>query len=293
MHDARPATARPIPVVYAPRMVAPPQGRTSPGAQKPALVVEDWQRAGLPLRLVEPAPATVDELCLAHDRAHVEDTLACRKPNGFGTTSREAAASFPWTTGAMLTGARLAIRERTAVCAPCAGFHHAGWDSSHGFCTFNGLAVTALALLRAGEARRVAILDCDMHEGDGTASILDRCGAAAGVRHFTAGAQFRSRSQVRAFFERLDDELAALSAFDVVLYQAGADPHVDDPLGGWLTTEELRLRDATVFEALAEMGVPVVWNLAGGYQRDAGGGIAPVLQIHRNTAEEHLRVHGG
>ena len=98
---------------------------------------------------------------------------------------------------------------------------------------------------------------------------------------------------MRSFFARLDEELPALAGYDVVLYQAGADPHVADPLGGWLATEELRLRDATVFEALAAMGVPVVWNLAGGYQRDARGGIAPVLEIHRNTAEEHLRVYGG
>ena len=78
-----------------------------------------------------------------------------------------------------------------------------------------------------------------------------------------------------------------------MLYQAGADPHVNDPLGGWLTTEQLRERDARVFEAVARLGVPVVWNLAGGYQRDANDGIGPVLEIHRNTALEHARVFGG
>jgi IMP dehydrogenase/GMP reductase len=80
---------------------------------------------------------------------------------------------------------------------------------------------------------------------------------------------------------------------DLVLYQAGADPHQNDPLGGWMTTAELRERDALVFETARARGLPLVWNLAGGYQRDAQGGIAPVLEIHRNMALEHLRVYCG
>jgi acetoin utilization deacetylase AcuC-like enzyme len=71
---------------------------------------------------------------------------------------------------------------------------------------------------------------------------------------------------------------------DVVLYQAGADPHVDDPLGGWLTTNELRSRDRIVFDVLAGLRVPVAWNLAGGYQKERDGTIPRVLEIHMNTA---------
>ena len=81
---------------------------------------------------------------------------------------------------------------------------------------------------------------------------------------------------------------------DVVLYQAGADAHIDDPLGGWLTTEQLRRRDAIVFDGLRKLGVPVAWNLAGGYQREADGSIPVVIEIHTNTAREALRAdaHG-
>ena len=68
-----------------------------------------------------------------------------------------------------------------------------------------------------------------------------------------------------------------------MLYQAGADPHINDPLGGWLTTEQLYRRDARVFDGLRKMCIPVAWNLAGGYQRDAAGTIRPVLTIHDNT----------
>ena len=152
--------------------------------------------------------------------------------------------------------------------------------------------MTALAVLSAGLARRVAILDCDHHRGDGTEAILARGLGGSAVRHFTAGAIFSRPRQVAAFFARLDIEIAALAGFDLVLYQAGADPHVDDPLGGWMTNAELRERDARVFEGVAALGVPLVWNLAGGYQRSPDGGIAPVLAIHRQTAEEHLRVFG-
>jgi hypothetical protein len=60
-----------------------------------------------------------------------------------------------------------------------------------------------------------------------------------------------------------------------------------------MTTAQLRERDALVFETARARGLPLVWNLAGGYQRDAQGGIAPVLEIHRNTALEHLRVYCG
>lgn len=77
----------------------------------------------------------------------------------------------------------------------------------------------------------------------------------------------------------------------MVLYQAGADPHVNDPLGGWLTTEQLRERDGLVFSGLKALGIPVAWNLAGGYQLDAAGGISPILEIHDNTLRECARVY--
>jgi acetoin utilization deacetylase AcuC-like enzyme len=283
---------RPMTVMYSDRMQATAQGG-SPSAAKPAQVMAAWRAAALPLRVLAPAAATVDELGLAHDRAYVEGVLARRIDNGFGTRDASVAAALPYTTGAMLDGARVAIAERAAVCAPVSGFHHAHWGEGSGFCTFNGLVVTALAAHAEGRARRVAILDCDQHHGDGTDAILARLGAPPWLHHFSAGEHFRRREHVGAFFAWLDEELRALDGCDLVLYQAGADPHVDDPLGGWLTTAQLRERDARVFEGVARARVPLVWNLAGGYQRDRNGGIAPVLAIHTNTAREHLRVFGG
>ena len=74
---------------------------------------------------------------------------------------------------------------------------------------------------------------------------------------------------------------------DIVLYQADADPHVDDLLGGWLTTDQLKIRDHLVFLEALKLGLPVAWNLAGGYQQP----LRRVLDIHDQTMEECLTVY--
>lgn len=283
--------ANDLPVFFSPAMVAP-SASFSPSAEKPAQVVASWRRRGLPLHIHEPVPVTPVELALAHDRRHVDDILACRKPNGFGNRSAAVAASVPLTTGAMLSAARHVVARGGAACAPCSGFHHAGWQSAEGFCTFNGLMVTACVLRAEGLVQRVGILDCDMHYGNGTDEIIERLGAHAWVRHFTAGRRYCRPDQAREFLDRLPFVVEAMQDCDVILYQAGADPHVDDPLGGWLTTDQLRARDACVFDTVRRLGKPIVWNLAGGYQKEPDGSIPKVLDIHDNTAIECLRAFG-
>ena len=279
-----------IPVFFSERMVAK-NDSFSPSAGKPAKVVASWRRLGVELEWHEPTPATPEELSRAHDATFVADVLACRRPNGFNNASPEVAASLPFTNGALLSAARHVLRSGAPVAAaPCSGFHHARWAAAGGFCTFNGLMVTAANLRHEGSARRIGILDCDAHFGDGTEEILGRFEGDSFVEHFTAGARFFERDHARPFFAQLPWFVRQMKRCDVVLYQAGADPHVQDPLGGWLTTEELRRRDAIVFEILAEMRVPVVWNLAGGYQVEPDGSIPKVLEIHDNTMLECARV---
>jgi acetoin utilization deacetylase AcuC-like enzyme len=281
-----------IPVFFSESMVAT-SSSFSPSAGKPAQVVASWRALGLALEWNEPQPATTDEIKRAHDPAFVEDVLACRRQNGFGDTSPEVARALPFTTGAMLSAARYVLRTGAPVAAaPCSGFHHARWASAAGFCTFNGLMVTACNLWHDGSARRVGILDCDTHYGDGTDQILGVLPDASFVEHWTAGARFQHAHQAVEFLAELPSVVRRMSGCDVVLYQAGADPHVNDPLGGWLTTEQLRRRDAIVFETLHELGVPVVWNLAGGYQREPDGSIPAVLEIHDNTMRECARIFG-
>lgn len=282
-----------VPVFFSPEMVARPDSY-SPSAGKPAAVVACWLErcvpVGWPIRIEPVVPVTVDELMRAHAPHYVRDVLELRRANGFGDRSAGVAASLPYTSGAMLSAARSAIASGAVACAPCSGFHHAGFSHGGGFCTFNGLMVTA-AVLHAEGARRIGILDADMHYGDGTDEIIEKLGARSWVKHITYGKDYRNASQAETFLGRLEADVASFKGCDVLLYQAGADPHIDDPLGGWLTTEQLALRDRIVFRTAYELDLPIAWNLAGGYQRDADGGIAPVLEIHENTMRMCARTY--
>jgi acetoin utilization deacetylase AcuC-like enzyme len=270
-----------IPVFFRPEMTASSRF-FAPGTFKPAACVADWQSHGLPIDVRDFMPATRDDFCLAHESGYVDGVLGCRIDNGFGGRQADVAASLPYTTGAMVAAAEEALLSGSVACAPVSGFHHAGWDHGGGFCTFNGLVVTAARLMESGYARRVGILDLDQHYGDGTDDILQRRGLSK-IRHFTAGMSHSSADEAEPFLASLARRVRQFADCQVLLYQAGADPHVDDPLGGWMTSEQLERRDRIVFETAAEMRLPVAWNLAGGYQRDANGGIEPVLGIHRRT----------
>lgn len=267
---------------YTPKMVADANSY-SPSAGKPIQVMDSWADLGLPLDIVAPAPVSVEQLSLAHDRAFVEGVLSGNIKNGFGNALPSVAASLPYTSGVMLSAARAALANQWGAIAPCSGFHHAGYDYPGGYCTFNGLMVTSAVLLAESKVRKIGILDCDQHWGDGTQDIIDRLHLGDRVVHYTPCRAFGRPQRAEAFLAMLPQLLMAFADCDLVLYQAGADPHIDDPLGGWLTTGQLYRRDALVFDGLRKLCIPVAWNLAGGYQRDAANTIRPVLSIHDNT----------
>lgn len=276
-----------IPVFYDERMLAD-SDTFSPSAHKPGLVVTDWLRSRRDaVCILSCQSASKEALRLAHDGSYVRAVLGLTADNGFGNRSAEVARSVLWTVGSMLTAARWAAgRGRgpgNLACSPTSGFHHAGHGYGGGYCTFNGLMVAARALLLDWQPKvtKVGILDCDNHFGDGTTDIIKRLGLNRSVKHFTNG-----RPQLWPIYRAwLATALRELRDCDVVLYQAGADQHIDDPLGGFLTTEQMIERDRMVFRMQVQYGVPMVWNLAGGYQRDPGGGIGPVLDLHRNTLD--------
>jgi acetoin utilization deacetylase AcuC-like enzyme len=280
-----------VPVFYSTEMVSNFSGSFSPSAGKPANVVESWQKLGLPIEIIEPVPVSTSELKLAHDPNYVDKILACKIKNGFHNKLPGVAASLPYTSGAMLSAAREAIRNCKVAVAPCSGFHHAGYDTASGYCTFNGLMVTAMALKAEGLVNRVGILDFDMHFGNGTVEIIDLYQAESWIEHFTAGKEYVYASQASDFLMRIPERVARMQDCDLILYQAGADPHIDDPLGGLLTTDQLRERDRLVFEMANSLGIPIAWNLAGGYQVDSNGGIQPVLEIHNNTMLECVAAY--
>ncbi|MBC7376730.1 MAG: histone deacetylase [Burkholderiaceae bacterium] len=265
-------------------------GSFAPSAGKPPLAVADWRAHGFPIDVRSFTPVDEDTLVLAHDPAFVRGVLRGEIANGFGNKRAEVAASLCHTTGAMLAAAEEALLNRRVACAPVSGFHHAGFAQAEGFCTFNGLMVTALALRRDDKVSHVGILDLDQHLGDGTDAIMQKLGTSW-IRHHSSGRDHPGPEEAEGYLARLAVLVREFGDCDVLLYQAGADAHVKDPLGGWMTDEQLARRDGIVFETAAEMGLPVAWNLAGGYQTDAHGGIGPVLAIHRRTMQECVAVH--
>lgn len=277
-----------IPVFYRDEMTAE-SGGFSPSAAKPPLVVSAWRALDPRVDVRSPDPVPRLALYRAHDRAFVDGVLDGERSNGFGNKRADVAASLPFTSGAMLAAAREAIANGKVAVAPVSGFHHAGYDSPQGFCTFNGLMVTAQALLAKGATGKVGVLDFDMHYGNGTDALIRHHGLENRIVHYTAGADYDAPSQAGDFLARIPSLVQRFEECDVVLYQAGADPHVDDPLGGWLTSDQLRERDRLVFACAAATGLPVAWNLAGGYQSP----VDKVVAVHLATMEVCLETYCG
>lgn len=282
-----------IPVFFVPEMVADSKS-LSPSSAKPPAVVAEWVRAfGDKIDVRSFDPVTPDQLKLVHEAGHVDGILSGRRKNGFGNTCPIIAATLPYTNGAMLAAAREALSNKKVAVAPVSGFHHASTNTAEGFCTFNGLMVTAAVLKIEGLARNVGILDLDCHYGNGTDEIISRLNAHDWMRHFTGGKYYQTRRDAGRFFKDLPTIMALFRDCDLVLYQAGADPHVDDPFGGWMTTGEMKERDGLVFEYLAKHGIPCAWDLAGGYQVEPDGSIPKVLEIHSNTMDRTVHSYLG
>lgn len=263
-------------------------GGYSPSASKPAAAVADWLEHRLDIEICDFEPATEADLCLAHDARFVCDVLSGRKNNGHGNAIKEVTQSCLLTVGSIVAASQAAFRERI-VCSPTSGFHHSGHSYNGAFCTFNGLMVAARTVINEGLCRKVAILDCDAHYGDGTDDIISTLKLEEFVLHWTFGAHWgrAGRFNQRRFLRQIDSFLtkAAKAGAGLVIYQAGADPHINDPLGGYMTSGEMRQRDQFVVSKCHELQLAIVINLAGGYQRDSNGTIEPVLALHRATIE--------
>ncbi|MCE7029554.1 histone deacetylase [Jiella avicenniae] len=235
-----------------------------------------------------PAPALPGWLRLAHDPRYVDQVLfaavpsATEKAIGFRVDEKVAMRSRCATGGTVLA-ARLALAEGLA-CNTAGGSHHAGREAGAGFSVFNDVAVAACVLLADGDAARILVVDCDVHQGDGTARIF-----AAEPRVFTLSIHAernypaeKARSDLDVGLpDGLGDEayLAALgealdasfvsSRPDLVFYNAGVDPHRDDRLGRLsLTDTGLAERDRRVIGFFRERGVAVAAVIGGGYSRD-------------------------
>ncbi|MBC7435077.1 MAG: hypothetical protein H7332_03290 [Bdellovibrionales bacterium] len=285
-----PNNERKLKVFYRPEMSAPANDLYSPSAFKPKLVVEDWLANAVLADAIEVqhfSPAQRSHFDAVHHPDYVDGVMGLREPNGFGTVDAAIAATFPYTVGSMVSAAKYVLSKRDEedwrmAISPTSGFHHAGYNFGGGYCTFNGLMAAAVMVYTLGLAKRILIIDMDHHYGNGTDDIIKKLGLAY-VTHITAVKSYKTADEAFGVIGRMRKMIFDRIKPDLVLYQAGADMHVDDPLGGIMTTEQMMHRDQTIIKGCSDRRIPLVWNLAGGYQRDVKGTIEPVLKLHRNT----------
>jgi len=248
-----------------------------------------------------PEAARDETITRAHCPAYLE-----RVVQGTLSAAEQRAIGFPWTpqmversrrtSGATVAAARAALQDGTAANL-AGGTHHAFRDRGEGFCVFNDSAIAARALQAEGLVERVLIVDCDVHQGNGTAAIFRDDPSVFtfsihGANNFpfakVAGdldVELADGTGDREYLEALERGLAealARAGADLAIYLAGADPYFDDRLGRLaLTKQGLLTRDRLVFEACARAGVPVAVTMAGGYARD----IADTVEIQFATVE--------
>ena len=279
-------------IYYDPRQNVEGLDSYSPSAGKPKRFAELVQRGAFPFYghgFDAVIPVTQEDLLRVHAKGYVDGVFSGTTPNGFDNTDPRVPESCLWTIGSLLAAARAAIRDPASpACSPSSGFHHAGHAWGGGYCTFNGLMVVAAKLIAENPGLKVGILDCDFHHGNGTEDILKRLpDLAKSVVHHTSGRYFKGdyeQGEAMEFFVWLQDAIDDINeqGCDVVIYQAGADMHIQDPLGGILDDADMARRDRMVFDGVR---CGVAWNLAGGY-RTQGDDCSPVLNTHRRTYGE-------
>jgi acetoin utilization deacetylase AcuC-like enzyme len=262
----------------------------SPSAGKPALIAELFNQYDNVHILSDWQPVKRQDFYLAHDKDYVDGVLDCQVKNGFHNKLPSVAASLYWTTGSFFQASKYALENKTVAMSPTSGFHHACYRRGEGFCTFNGLMVAAILLKQQYDLNKIGIIDFDAHYGNGTVSIINEKEIDY-IEHVSFGdLVYQGLNNFDKWIENLENDLEKqFKNCDIIFYQAGADPHIDDPLGGYLTTEQMRLRDKVVFAFAKKNNLPIVWNLAGGYQEP----IEKVLSLHENTLKECLNHYLG
>lgn len=249
--------------------------------------------------VIEAEPATAADLALAHLPDYIRDFMNFEYTEALMTSeipiSEAIRDFFLLTTGGTILAARLAM-ERGGAINIGGGWHHAFPDHAEGFCYLNDIAVAIRRLQQASVAKRFAVIDCDLHQGNGTAVCFARDPEvftfSIHQEHLypakqksdldiglpdLAGDDLYLQELGRAVPKLLDDHRPEL-----VCYVAGADPFEDDQLGNLMITKDgLRQRDEIVISEARRRDIPVFAVLAGGYARRT----ADVIDIHLNTAK--------
>lgn len=251
-----------------------------------------------PDEIVEPSPATIEQARLVHT-----DDYVSRLCSGSLTAKELRRLGLPWSeslvrrsfyaAGGTIAAAHVAMAEGYGSNL-AGGTHHSFADRGEGFCVLNDVAIAIRLLRQKGLIRRAAIVDCDVHQGNGTATIFADDGetftfSMHGANNYPL---FKALSSLDVelpdgttddeYLACLTSHLPKIFAFDpdIVLYLAGADPFAGDKLGRLaLTIDGLRRRDHCVLSACYEREIPIVTVMSGGYGKD----INDTIEIHCNT----------
>lgn len=259
-----------------------------------------------PEDILEPPEPEIEDIMRVHTKAYVDDMLNLR------WTSRTVRSELPLTeeiirgyflhAAGTVLACRLGLQDGVAMHVG-GGFHHAFADHGEGFCYVNDIAVGIGRMLADGLVKRAAVIDCDLHQGNGTASIF-----SGDERVFTFSIHQENLYPMKeesnwdiglddatsdaGYLEQLGQAVPKILAEhkpDLVVFVAGADPYRCDQLGSLrLTKRGLALRDRMVIEGCRKRDIPVVPVLAGGYALDT----KDTVDIHVQTARECLRVLG-
>ena len=258
------------------------------------------------LELIEAPAASDTQILYAHDPSYLIKVI-----EGKLSPQEQKEIGFPWSkkmversrrsAGATVAAAKTALNEGIAINL-AGGTHHAYRDMGSGFCVFNDSAIAARALQKEISSKlQVAIIDLDVHQGNGTAAILENDASIFTLSiHGENNFPFKKEASDldlgladgcddRAYLDALTESLNKLNdrfKADVVIYLAGADPHEGDRLGRLkLSKDGMRLRDETVFQFALARKLPVAVSMAGGYGKDIGS----TVDIHFQTIQAALQ----
>jgi acetoin utilization deacetylase AcuC-like enzyme len=258
-----------------------------------------------PEDLAVPEPASEEEILRVHEAEYLRRVMT-----GGLDRAEMRRIGFPWSP-AMVERSRRSAGGTIAACREArasgvavnlaGGTHHAFPDHGEGYCVLNDAAIAARAMQAEGRAARVVILDCDVHQGNGTASVFRGdptvfTFSIHGRRNFPFRKQRSDldveledgagdREYLPVLEEALDHALGhhGGAGADLAIYVSGADPHERDRLGRLkLTRDGLRTRDRMVLDRCRRAGLPVAVVMAGGYGVD----VRETVEIHLQTVQE-------
>lgn len=226
----------------------------------------------------------------AHDPRYVRGVMGLTALNGFGNRDPGVLRSVLASNSNFMAAAKHALGCGIAASAT-QGFHHAHFDHGYGYCTFNGLMIAAINLLDRNLVERVLIIDGDGHHGDGTDDIIKKMRLGELVVNVTSDTMYGIVNKFDAAdWRKFTTDLIERYKPGIIMYQAGADAWEEDPYdAGYLDELGMIRRDQGIMVAAKNAGVPLVWNLAGGYSTP----MQKVIDIHLNTLMMSDRVYHG